>query len=56
MTEQEAKDTIFRTCNKLRDEAYATHIVELVEQANLFEEACNIMDNAWEAPGRPIVK
>jgi len=48
MTEQQAKEVIFKVASKLRDEAYATHILELVEESSDFDEAIEIMDNAWQ--------
>ncbi len=49
MTEQQAKEIIFKMMNKIRAEAYNTTLAELVEEANDFADACDIMDNAWDA-------
>lgn len=47
MNEQQAKETIIKMVNKLRAEYLSGGSIELVEEFNNFEHACEIMDNSW---------
>lgn len=48
MTEQEAKEVIFRTMNLIRTRKLS-NLVTLTEPGpvSMLVEACDIMDNAW---------